>query len=145
MKFLHDGNLFFFKKISFIFRERGREGEGGRETLMCGRNINWLPLAHTLTGDWACNPGMCPDQESNRWPFALQDDAPTNWVTPVRVALQNFKSTNGRMKGLSYTATRPLCTTHICKNTNTAALQWGVICRSLSFLQLPLSFASGFN
>ena len=30
------------------FRERGREGERGRET--CMRNINPLPLAHSLTG-----------------------------------------------------------------------------------------------
>ena len=24
------------------------------------------------TGDLACNPGMCPDWELNRWPFGLQ-------------------------------------------------------------------------
>ena len=24
------------------------------------------------TGDLACNPGMCPDWESNRQPFGLQ-------------------------------------------------------------------------
>ena len=57
----------FFKKILFIFRERGREGE--RE-----RNINvWLPLMHPLLGTWlACNPGMCPDWEPNPWPFGWQ-------------------------------------------------------------------------
>ena len=43
--------LFFFFKILLIFRE----GKGGRkrerETLVCGRNVVSLPLAHTLTGD----------------------------------------------------------------------------------------------
>ena len=30
--------------------------------------------AHTPpTGDPACNPGMCPDWELNRWPFGSQD------------------------------------------------------------------------
>ena len=39
------------------------------------RNIDWLPLLCALTGDWTCNPGMCPDQESNWRPFTLQDEA----------------------------------------------------------------------
>ena len=33
--------IFFFIKILFIFRERGREGEKGRETLIAG--LNWGP------------------------------------------------------------------------------------------------------
>ena len=37
-------------------------------------NIDRLPFTHTPTGDWTCNPGMCPDGESNLWPFTLQDD-----------------------------------------------------------------------
>ena len=60
--------LFLFFKIFYllIFRERGKEGE--RE-----RNITvWLPLKRPLTGDLACNPGMCPDQELNQRPFGLQ-------------------------------------------------------------------------
>ena len=28
-----------------------------------------------LAGDLACNPGMCPDWESNWWPFGSQADA----------------------------------------------------------------------
>ena len=32
--------------------------------------------SHTpLTGDLVCNPGMCPDRESNQRPFALWDGA----------------------------------------------------------------------
>ena len=46
----------------FIFREgEGKEKE--RE-----RNISvWLPLTHL-----ACTPGMCPEWESNWWPFGSQ-------------------------------------------------------------------------
>ena len=59
-----EGNSFlFFKRFyKFIFRERGREKERKR-------NINQLPFA---TGDPVCNPGMCPDWESNWRPFGLQ-------------------------------------------------------------------------
>ena len=36
----------------FIYSERERKGgkKRGRETLMCERNIDWLPLTHPLTG-----------------------------------------------------------------------------------------------
>ena len=57
-------NLFvYFLHLFILFLER----KEGRE-----RNINvWLPLV-SHTGDLACNPGMCPDQESNQWPFGSQ-------------------------------------------------------------------------
>ena len=38
---------------------------------MCERNMT---LTRPQRGDLACNPGMCPDQESNRHPFGLQND-----------------------------------------------------------------------
>ena len=41
---------------------------------MWERNIYWLPLARTPTGDQTCNPGMRPDQEPNGQPFGLQND-----------------------------------------------------------------------
>ena len=59
----------FFKKrfYLFIFRGRGREGEREGEKHQC------VVASHTpATGDLAHNPGMCPDWESNRWPFGLQ-------------------------------------------------------------------------
>ena len=72
----------FFRKVSlilkcitfliylFIFRERGNEGE--RE-----RNINvWekqLSAAPRTPPTRAHNPGMCPSQELNYWPFGLQN------------------------------------------------------------------------
>ena len=54
----------------FIFRERGREGERGRETSMCGC-LSYV----TPTGDLAYNPGVCPDWESNQQPFGSQAGA----------------------------------------------------------------------
>ena len=33
----------------------------------------WLLLMCPPTGDLALNPGMCPDWESNQWPFGLQN------------------------------------------------------------------------
>ena len=55
-----------FLKDLFLERE---EREKERE-----RNINvlfvYFPLL--LTGDLACNPGMCPHWESNQQPFDLQ-------------------------------------------------------------------------
>ena len=47
----------------FTFIERGREGEKHQ----CGC-ASHMPA----TGDLACNPGVCPDWESNRQPFGLQ-------------------------------------------------------------------------
>ena len=46
---------FFLKKISFIFREKEREGEREGEKHLS-------VASHTPpTVDLACNPGMCPD------------------------------------------------------------------------------------
>ena len=52
--------FFFFKNISlflkrfylFIFREKGRKGERGREKLRCKRHINRLPLTCPPLGTW---------------------------------------------------------------------------------------------
>ena len=58
--------LLFFK-ISFMFRQRGREGEGKGEKHQCVV----ASCAHP-TGDIACNPGMCLDWKSNHQPFGSQ-------------------------------------------------------------------------
>ena len=58
---------FFLRFYVFIFRERGREGEREREKHKCVVASHAFP-----TGDLACNPGMCPDRESNRQPFGSQ-------------------------------------------------------------------------
>ena len=58
----------FFKDVIYLFLSRGEGREKERE-----RNINvWLPLMHPPTGDLARNPGMCPDWQSNQWPFGSQ-------------------------------------------------------------------------
>ena len=62
-------SLFFFLDFIylFIFRERGREGEREREKHQCVVASRAPP-----TGDLACNPGMCPDWESQKQPFGSQ-------------------------------------------------------------------------
>ena len=48
----------------FLEREDGKEKEGEKHLLVA---------SHTPpTGNLSCNPGMCPDQESNQWPFCSQ-------------------------------------------------------------------------
>ena len=65
--------MYFLKDFIYLFLERVEGREKERE-----RNINvWLPLVHPQRGweDLARNPGMCPDWESNRWPFGSQASA----------------------------------------------------------------------
>ena len=47
-------------------RERKREGE---------KHQGVVASHEPPTGDLACNPGMCPDQELNRQPLGLQASA----------------------------------------------------------------------
>ena len=49
---------FIFLKTSFIFREREREEE--RETWMCERNVNWLPLPCPQMGTWLAPQACAP-------------------------------------------------------------------------------------
>ena len=57
----------YFSKILFIFRERGKEGE--KE----GEEHQRVVASHVPpTWDLAHKPSMCPDWESNRWPFGSQ-------------------------------------------------------------------------
>ena len=66
--------LFFSFLFIYLFLERGEGKENQRERNVDVREkLNWLPPAHAPTRDWACNPGMCPDQESNRRSFPLRD------------------------------------------------------------------------
>ena len=53
--------------IYFIFRQRGWKGETKGEKHPCVVASHMPP-----TGDLARNPGMCPDWESNWWPFSSQ-------------------------------------------------------------------------
>ena len=65
----------YFKKKKKGFQKEGEGGrKRGRKSPMWERNINHLPLAQAPTRDQTRNPGMCPDQEFNKWPFALWDN-----------------------------------------------------------------------
>ena len=50
-----------------MFRERGREGENEGQ-----KHQYVLASCVPPTGDLNCNPGMCPDWESNWRPFGMQ-------------------------------------------------------------------------
>ena len=56
----------FYKKILWVFLERGEGREKERES-----NIDWL----SPTGDLAYQPGMCPDWKWNHQPFNAQASA----------------------------------------------------------------------
>ena len=56
-----------YKYYLCIFREIGREGEREEEKHQCVVASHAPP-----TGDLACNPGMCPNWESNQRPFGSQ-------------------------------------------------------------------------
>ena len=64
---LQSGSIPHFKKY-FIHLFLEREGKGGRRR---GREASIVCLLCPLTRDGTRNPGMCPDWESNWWPFAL--------------------------------------------------------------------------
>ena len=59
--------LLFLRFYLFIFRQRGREGEREGKKYQCVV-VSRAPHIEDL----ACNPGMCPDWESNWQPFGLQ-------------------------------------------------------------------------
>ena len=69
--------LYFFK--DFIYLDRGERSERERERHISVREKHWSVASHVPpTEDLAHNPGMCPVQELNRWPFALWDHAQPN-------------------------------------------------------------------
>ena len=60
-----------------LIPETGEGRKKEKEENMDVRNIDQLPLAHTSTGDWTCNPGMCP-----AWPMIKPGDLPVYKMTP---------------------------------------------------------------
>ena len=56
-----------FKKyfLFSLFLERGEGREEEKHQCVVASHV-------APTGDFACNPGMCPDWESNGWPFGPQ-------------------------------------------------------------------------
>ena len=67
----------------FIFRERVREEKRRGEKHQCVVASHMRP-----TGDLAYNPDMCPDWESNLWPFGSQ--AGTQSTEPHQPGLHSF-------------------------------------------------------
>ena len=59
--------------IDFRDRERRERERNTNER----EALTGLPFIHSLTKDQTHNLGMCPGQNSNPQPLALQDDTPT--------------------------------------------------------------------
>ena len=61
------------KKMFYLFLERGERREKERDR----NRTTVVREKHQSVANWglACNPGMCPDRESNQGPFALWEDA----------------------------------------------------------------------
>ena len=77
--------FFSLKDFIYLCLERGREGEREGEKHQC------VVASHTPpTGDLACNPGMCPDWESNQRPFGSQ--AGTQSTEPHQPGLTFYNS-----------------------------------------------------
>ena len=73
-----------FKDCIYLFLERREGREKERE-----RQINvWLPLMCLPTGNLACQPGMCPDWDSNQQTFGSK--AGTQLTEPHQPGLCYF-------------------------------------------------------
>ena len=75
--------ILFRLRFLFIFRERRREGEREGEKHRCARRTFIGCLSHIPSGELAWNPSVCPDWESNQWPFS-SDRHSIHWATPAR-------------------------------------------------------------
>ena len=66
--------LGFLKNLLIYFKAKG-SGEKERERNVYVREKHQSVAPRTMPNwDRTHNPSMCPDQESNQWPLALQDD-----------------------------------------------------------------------
>ena len=74
--------ILIFKILLFLFLERVVERQ--KERNIHWREIRFLVASDMpLTGDLAHNPGMCPNLESNQWPFSSKTGAqPTEPFQP---------------------------------------------------------------
>ena len=79
--------FYFILKRFYLLLHEGEGREKERE-----RNIHvWLPLACPPPGNLVFNPGMCPDWESNRWPFGSHAGTQSTEPHQPWWILNNFK------------------------------------------------------
>ena len=78
--------IYFLEDFIFILER----GERGKEERKSGSVASNMPL----TGDLACDPGMCPDRESSLQPFALWEDTQLTEPRWSGAILMHFKKKN---------------------------------------------------
>ena len=74
---------YFLKDFTYLFLERRKEEEKEGEKHQCVVASHVPP-----TRDLAHSPGMCPDWESNQWPFCSQ--AGTQSIEPHQPGLNSW-------------------------------------------------------
>ena len=144
----------------FIFRESGREGEREGEKQQCV-----VASCAPLTGDLACNPGVCPVQESNQRPFVSQ--ASPRSTNPHQPELDHwfltFNNTLSQMKSYSepwdkqkphFMVLRRVCRSlllllffYICEHRGTRSLRasWNTVWKPLACNANPHFHLSQWN
>ena len=74
----------------YVFLEKGEEGKKKGENR--AQEMHRLVASSAPpTGDPACNPGVCPDQELNLQPFQSAGWCPVYGATPARARGSVFK------------------------------------------------------
>ena len=93
-------SVLFMIYLLYLFIERKEGGRRrGRETLMCKKNINRLPLTHAQQRTWPTTQACAlirnwtSDQEGRHSPPGLWGQLPTHWSTLVRTKHLHFPMT----------------------------------------------------
>ena len=96
-----------FKKRFYLFLERGegwRKREGDKHQLVFS--------CSPPNGDLACNPGRCPDRESNQWPSGSQ--AGVQCTEPHQTGLSSILNGYFCQKKITF-KNQSFVFSHLCK------------------------------
>ena len=83
-----------WKKYLFTFKERKGGRKKGRETSVCERYINWLPLTHPQLRTWPTTQACALTGNWTSYPFPGWHSI--HWATPARVVRENIFLINSK-------------------------------------------------